>query len=75
MNKQLGELLVFEAAGLTKTAADKKTKAEAGYVGATTHPTEKCANCASFMAPSGCKKVEGGVAPGGWCKLHTDEAA
>jgi len=31
---------------------------------------QECDNCLHFIAPSGCKMVEGKINPKGWCQLY-----
>lgn len=31
---------------------------------------QECDNCLHFVAPSGCKLVEGKINPKGWCQLY-----
>lgn len=30
----------------------------------------KCADCVNFVAPNGCKIVEGNISPNGWCVAY-----
>ena len=32
---------------------------------------QRCDGCAQFVAPDGCKLVEGKISPSGWCTLYT----
>lgn len=46
----------------------KITKSAANYSPVSDNPKTKCSGCAHFQKPNGCSKVEGSIAPGGWCK-------
>ena len=35
---------------------------------------QKCANCLQFVAPDGCKVVEGKISPEGWCVAWVKKA-
>jgi High potential iron-sulfur protein len=48
--------------------ASKMSKSSVGYRGSP-KGSQKCSNCALFIAPSSCKSVEGPVSPNGWCKI------
>ena len=57
------------AALLSRTAAasDKMTKPQAEYRD-TPNGIYSCGLCTLFVAPDGCKVVEGAVSKDGWCK-------
>jgi len=47
----------------------KRTKASVNYTDRASMQNSRCDACKHFIKPSGCKLVEGRIAPGGWCKL------
>jgi len=47
----------------------KRTKASVNYTDRASMQNSRCDACRHFIKPSGCKLVEGRIAPGGWCKL------
>lgn len=52
-------------------AADKKSKADVGYLGPfMEHPhNRRCDECTMFRKPFSCTAVAGEIDPGGWCHL------
>lgn len=52
----------------------KATKAEAHYGIAKAGSGDRCSSCQSFRPPNDCVKVEGRVAPAGWCSLGHSKA-
>ena len=50
-------------------AASKINQASAGYQ-ASPNGNKRCQTCNLFVAPNGCKSVEGSVAPSGFCRLY-----
>jgi hypothetical protein len=42
---------------------------------ATPKDGQDCDDCANFVAPGGCKLVDGDISPKGWCRLWTKKAA
>ena len=48
-------------------ASDKMTKPQAGYQ-ETPNGIYSCGLCTLFVAPNGCKVVEGEISKDGWCK-------
>lgn len=52
----------------------KVTKAEAHYGLAKAGNADRCSGCKSFRPPNDCIKVEGRVAPAGWCRLGHSKA-
>jgi len=55
-------------------AAAKLTKEQVKYQGQP-DGVHMCANCQNFIAPHGCKLVQGSVEFNGWCKLWTKKVA
>jgi len=55
-------------AATSPALASKMSKSAVGYKGSP-KGSQKCSNCALFIAPSSCKSVEGPVSPNGWCKI------
>jgi len=55
-------------AATSPALASKMSKSSVGYQGSP-KGSQKCSNCALFIAPSSCKSVEGPVSPNGWCKI------
>ncbi|WP_342712946.1 iron oxidase [Bradyrhizobium sp. B124] len=51
----------------TAAASDKMTKPQAEYQD-TANGIYSCELCTLFVAPDGCKVVEGAISKGGWCK-------
>jgi len=51
----------------TATASDKMTKPQAEYQD-TPNGIYSCGLCTLFVAPDGCKVVEGAISKDGWCK-------
>ena len=49
-------------------AADKMTRAQAGYQDAP-NGIYSCGMCSLFEAPNACKVVEGEISKDGWCKV------
>ena len=45
------------------------TKKEAKYTDFASMPSERCKLCKYFIEGGACKKVEGLIKPGGWCRL------
>jgi len=35
---------------------------------------QRCDGCAQFLAPDGCKVVDGKISPSGWCMLYAAKA-
>jgi len=56
----------------TSTSAFAKAKRSQADVAYQDFPKngERCDNCEPFIAPNGCKTVEGVVAAAGWCKIY-----
>jgi hypothetical protein len=48
--------------------ASKMSKSSVGYRGSP-KGSQKCSNCALFIAPASCKSVEGPISPNGWCNI------
>jgi hypothetical protein len=44
------------------------SKSSVGYRGSP-KGSQKCSNCALFIAPATCKSVEGPISPNGWCNI------
>ncbi|MCC8979832.1 iron oxidase [Bradyrhizobium acaciae] len=51
----------------TASASDKMTKSQAEYQD-TPNGIYSCGLCTLFVAPDGCKVVEGAISKEGWCK-------
>lgn len=51
----------------TAAASDKMTKPQAEYQD-TPNGIYSCGLCTLFVAPDGCKVVEGAISKDGWCK-------
>lgn len=59
------------ATGLTASRAEAaKMSQKAMSYKTTPNGTQRCDNCANFQPPSGCKLVDGTIAPSGWCILY-----
>jgi hypothetical protein len=56
------------------TAAGKVSQSAAHFQ-STPKGGQACAGCNSFIAPSQCKLVAGGISPSGWCQLWTKKEA
>jgi DNA-directed RNA polymerase subunit beta len=54
---------------VVKEAFGKETKASVNYVQQGTY--QQCAQCANFNSPNACRRVQGFIAPTGWCVLWT----
>jgi len=46
----------------------KATKAEAHYTPRAAHHQERCGLCRYFVARQTCRRIQGEVNAGGWCK-------
>ena len=57
------------SAGQGEREGDKLSKAQAQYQD-TPKGIQSCATCTLFVAPHGCKVVDGEVSPDGWCKAY-----
>ena len=62
-------IAVLPAALLLRTASasDRMTKLQAEYQD-TPNGIYSCGSCTLFVAPDGCKVVEGAISKDGWCK-------
>ena len=47
------------------------SKTAANYIAHSDNPLTTCARCQHFINPGKCRKVEGRINPGGWCRLWT----
>ncbi len=56
------------------TAAEAKMAQAAVKYQATPKDGKQCDGCNFFIAPNGCKMVDGDIAPTGWCSLWTKKA-
>ncbi|MDA8093530.1 MAG: iron oxidase [Betaproteobacteria bacterium] len=54
-------------------AGHKVSQAAAKYR-ATPNGSEFCADCANFISPNACRKVQGTISPSGWCTLWQKKA-
>lgn len=65
----LGGGVAVLAAAITarSAAADEKMAQSVVQYQATPNDGAKCSDCVNFVAPDGCKIVEGKIAPTGWC--------
>ncbi len=57
------------ALGLMTRAAEAKMAQAAVKYQATPKDGKQCDGCNFFVAPNGCKMVDGDIAPTGWCSL------
>ncbi len=57
------------ALALTTGEAQAKMAQAAVRYQATPKDGHQCDGCAFFIAPDGCKMVDGTIAPAGWCAL------
>ena len=57
------------ALALTTRAAQAKMAQAAVHYQDTPKDGHQCDGCAFFIAPDGCKMVDGKIAPAGWCAL------
>ena len=57
--------------GLMTTVAEAKMAQAAVKYQATPKDDKQCDGCNFFVAPNGCKMVDGDIAPTGWCALST----
>ena len=64
----IGAAIAFPATVRLRTvsASDKMSKQQAEYQ-ATPNGLYSCALCTLFVAPDGCKVVEGAISRDGWC--------
>ena len=60
--------------GLTGGQAQAKIAQTAVHYQATPKDGKQCDGCNFFMAPNGCKLVDGEIAPTGWCALWAKKA-
>jgi hypothetical protein len=73
--------VLFAAAGaaplLTLTAGPAQAKIAQAAVKYQAAPNDghQCDGCNFFMAPNGCKMVDGEIAPTGWCSIWVKKAA
>jgi hypothetical protein len=51
------------------TGTEKLSKAQAQYQDSP-RGIAMCATCTLFVAPRGCKVVDGDISPNGWCKEY-----
>ena len=60
-------------AGRAEAQTTKLAQSAAAY-----QPTPKngqsCASCALFLAPNGCKLVDGTISAAGWCKFYAKKS-
>lgn len=63
---------VAMAAGLAARSAEAgaKVSPKAAHYQDTPRGKAQCDNCASWVAPDGCKLVDGKIAAAGWCLLY-----
>jgi hypothetical protein len=54
----------------TRAAAQQKAKQKLVQYQEKPKGTQECDNCLHFVAPDGCKLVEGKINPKGWCSLY-----
>jgi hypothetical protein len=72
--------VLFAAAGaapllaLTSGQAQAKIAQAAVHYQATPKEDKQCDGCNFFIAPNGCKMVDGDIAPTGWCALWVKKA-
>jgi hypothetical protein len=59
---------------LTGRPAQAKIAQTAVHYQATPKDDRQCDGCNFFMAPNGCKMVDGEIAPTGWCALWVKKA-
>ena len=59
---------------LTGGQARAKIAQTAVHYQATPKDGKQCDGCNFFMAPNGCKLVDGDIAPTGWCALWVKKA-
>lgn len=52
-------------------AKPKRTQSDVAYQDHP-HGKERCDNCDPFIAPNGCKTVQGTVSASGWCKIYSE---
>ena len=62
------------ALALTATAAQAKMTQAAVRYQATPKDGKQCDGCNFFVAPNGCKMVDGEIAATGWCALWVKKA-
>lgn len=67
----LGAGLVAAAGGISVRAAaqSKLSKAQSKYQDKP-KGDQRCDGCVQFLAPDGCKVVDGKISPSGWCMLY-----
>jgi hypothetical protein len=70
----LTALAVGGAAGCQVQQQQKVSKAEAAYQPMPNGP-QACGNCANFIAPDGCRVVQGPVAANGWSRYWAPRRA
>ncbi len=63
------------ALGLMTTAAQAKMAQAAVKYQATPKDGKQCDGCNFFVAPNGCKMVDGDIAATGWCSLWNKKAS
>jgi len=52
-------------------AASNKLPPKAMSYRPTPNGKQRCDNCANWQPPAACKRVDGAIAPSGWCVLYT----
>jgi hypothetical protein len=70
----LTALAIGGAAGCQVQQQQKVSKAEAAYQ-PRPNGTQACGNCANFIAPDGCRVVQGPVAANGWSRYWRARSA
>ena len=70
--------VLFAAAGAPARAYERRAQAKiaqtAVHYQATPKDDRQCDGCNFFIAPNGCKMVDGEIAPTGWCALWVKKA-
>lgn len=67
-------LAVASGAICTQAAAQAKVSKDQAKYQDKPKDRQRCDGCMHFVAPDGCKLVEGKVSPSGWCTLFAAKA-
>jgi hypothetical protein len=63
------------ATGVRQVGAGTKIAQSAVYYQMSPKDGQQCGQCAQFLAPHGCKLVDGDIAASGWCRLWVKRVA
>jgi len=61
------------AAATCPAHANKADKTDLAYRDKPAANGKRCSSCASFVAPRGCRVVDGDVSPDGWCIAYSEK--